>query len=358
MAKNRLLMLRKPGLSHPVMQDIGGGRRIIAPRAYQSTVNGGGDTTPPTLLSAVVDAAGTTLTLTFDEAVTGNAGFYLTADDVAVALSGAANDGDEITFTCEQVYAGATLLLGYAEGNVADLADNDLVDFVDYATTNNSTVVALAFETNFSEYSDTDPIASFGYAAASLVATAVSGGDDPLGSGMCCQLVKTGAGNVHASMETNITPADNSEEWEVLTLKLVSQNGFHHGCGIADGDAGQVNEYNSFYGAAQHRTDTPDLRASGKGTSNASTAFAQALNTLLWQRATFASDGRIYVKQWVFGDNESTASEVDSALSYTLGQDDQITGYLMGSYTELGRLARMYYLAIRLGAGDPIPVPS
>lgn len=32
---NRILMLRKPGVSHPIMQQIGNGVKAVAPRAWQ-----------------------------------------------------------------------------------------------------------------------------------------------------------------------------------------------------------------------------------------------------------------------------------------------------------------------------------
>lgn len=97
------------------------------------------DTTAPTVSSVVIDSAGTTLTITMDEAVTGNTGFTMTVDGVSNTLSSPGGSGTTITFTCELVYDTQTVLLSYSPGNVVDASANALESFSDTAVTNNST---------------------------------------------------------------------------------------------------------------------------------------------------------------------------------------------------------------------------
>lgn len=102
---------------------------------------------PPVLVSATVDAAGTTLTLLFNENVQGNIGFTLTADAVGIALSAPSNAGDTITFTCEQILYEQACLLSYSPGNVENMLNTPLAGFVDNAVTNDSVAGLILMET-------------------------------------------------------------------------------------------------------------------------------------------------------------------------------------------------------------------
>ncbi len=84
--------------------------------------------TNPEVVSAAVDAAGTTLTITHSEIVSGNLGFSLLADGVIRAISNPVNAGVDITFTT-QVFAGESLRLSYTPGDVIDQYANPLLPF-------------------------------------------------------------------------------------------------------------------------------------------------------------------------------------------------------------------------------------
>jgi hypothetical protein len=111
-------------------------------------VGGGGDTTAPTLQSATIQAAGLTINLVFDEAVTfgagGNAGWILT-------MSGGIINGAAVTLVytlSRKVFSDETGSLSYTQpgSGVEDLAGNDLANIVGGAVINSSTQVWTPLE--------------------------------------------------------------------------------------------------------------------------------------------------------------------------------------------------------------------
>lgn len=104
------------------------------------------DVTPPTLTSATIDAAGTSLTLLFNEIVNigagGNGGFVVTMSGGASALTYASGAGSNtLVYTLARtIEAGETGTLAYTQpGNgVEDAAGNDLATIGSAAVTNNA----------------------------------------------------------------------------------------------------------------------------------------------------------------------------------------------------------------------------
>lgn len=103
------------------------------------------DVTAPTLVSAVIDAAGTTLTLTYDEALdTGSSpatGAFSLAG-TARTVSGVNVTGMTVVLTLSGAVAqGATVTVSYTAGAspIQDTAGNDAANLTNQAVTNNST---------------------------------------------------------------------------------------------------------------------------------------------------------------------------------------------------------------------------
>lgn len=108
------------------------------------------DTTAPTLSSATIGTNGTTVTLTFSEAVSigsgGNGGFAITPSGGAATLSYSSGSGSSsLVYTASRtILQGETATIAYTQpGNgVEDAAGNDLASFSGTSVTNNSTQTA------------------------------------------------------------------------------------------------------------------------------------------------------------------------------------------------------------------------
>lgn len=108
---------------------------------------GPGDTTAPTLSSATINTSGTTLTLTFSEAVTfgagGNTGFVATMTGGASALTYASGSGTSslVYNFARTIQSGETGTLAYTQpsNGVEDSSGNDFVSISGVSVTNNST---------------------------------------------------------------------------------------------------------------------------------------------------------------------------------------------------------------------------
>lgn len=102
-----------------------------------------GDEIAPELDSATINTDGDELTLVFDEAVTGNAGFTLDATGGALTATYSSGDGTTtyVYSLSRTVGSTETITLDYSAGDVEDLADtpNALATITDFAVTNNST---------------------------------------------------------------------------------------------------------------------------------------------------------------------------------------------------------------------------
>ncbi|RII25279.1 MAG: hypothetical protein CXR30_19060, partial [Geobacter sp.] len=106
------------------------------------------DTTPPTPQNAATNAAGTTITITFDESVANSDGwaypsdFTVTANATPVTISGLSFSANTATLTLDSpIYAGQTVRVSYDDSNqgLMDDAWNPVVSFTDFVVTNNST---------------------------------------------------------------------------------------------------------------------------------------------------------------------------------------------------------------------------
>lgn len=130
------------------------------------TAGGGGDSVAPTVTARTIDAAGTSLTLTFSEAVTGSTGFSLTASGGAVTPSYASGSGtSSYTFTLSRTIAqGETVTLSYTPGNVADGAGNALASITNAAVTNSSTQTPITLSSAVIGTSGTSLTLTFGAA--------------------------------------------------------------------------------------------------------------------------------------------------------------------------------------------------
>ena len=109
----------------------------------QFVMEQGGDVTAPTFTSAVINAAGDTLTLTADEAVSvgagGSGGFTLSTGQTVTYTSGAGST--TIVCSISPVAYAETVTYGYTQpgDGFEDAAGNDLATFSGAAVTNNST---------------------------------------------------------------------------------------------------------------------------------------------------------------------------------------------------------------------------
>lgn len=109
--------------------------------AFEFDETGGDpDVTDPEQTGASINAAGTTLTITFDEATTGNTGFSLDAtNSLTLSNPSGSGSGQRIFTISPAVLQNATVTLDYTAGNVVDTSANALQNFTGRTVTNNST---------------------------------------------------------------------------------------------------------------------------------------------------------------------------------------------------------------------------
>ncbi|WP_423855134.1 SwmB domain-containing protein [Acinetobacter guillouiae] len=137
------------------IQDIAGNDAATLPATTVdngSTVPGG-DTTAPTFVSAALDTAGTSLTLTYSEALDSNNlpplnSFVVTADGQVVPVTGVTVNGSTVVLTLgTPVTAGQAVQVGYTDPSAAndpnaiqDIAGNDAVTLPPTSVTNGSVI--------------------------------------------------------------------------------------------------------------------------------------------------------------------------------------------------------------------------
>jgi uncharacterized repeat protein (TIGR02059 family) len=139
------------------IQDIAGNDAATLPPTSVSngSVIPGGDTTAPTFVSAAVDTTGTSLTLTYSEALDGThppavGDFTVTADGQVVTVTNVAVVGSTVVLTLgTPVTAGQAVEVGYTDptaGNdvnaIQDAAGNDAASLPATPVSNDSTVPA------------------------------------------------------------------------------------------------------------------------------------------------------------------------------------------------------------------------
>ena len=120
---------------------------LVAQAVTNNSTATPGDVTAPTLVSAIIPAAGTSLALTYNEALDAGSvpalgAYALSGTAAAVTAVGIA--GAVVTLTLSPaVLAGEVVTVSYTAGGapVQDAAGNDAANLVAQATTNNSTVV-------------------------------------------------------------------------------------------------------------------------------------------------------------------------------------------------------------------------
>ena len=130
------------------------GRSSAVMGAYQTgsetigLLNGASDTTAPTVTGTVIGTDGETVTITFDENVTGTENDTFTldcviaGDPVAMTYS-SGSGGTALVFTAASIISGADSCTLDFDGDANDFEDdsgNDLVDFNTDPVTNNSTI--------------------------------------------------------------------------------------------------------------------------------------------------------------------------------------------------------------------------
>lgn len=105
---------------------------------------------PPTILSADINAAGTTLTIVFSEAVTGHSGFVYKVNGEAWPITYDSGDpSDTLVFTSDDGYPpqNAVLTLDYTPGNVESVAAGvPLLTVTELEVTNNLPQTILSAE--------------------------------------------------------------------------------------------------------------------------------------------------------------------------------------------------------------------
>lgn len=118
--------------------------------AYTAQVGSGSDTTDPTLTSATIAADGDSISLLFDEAVTGDAGFTLVAPS-AVTMTYASGDGtNTLVYSLSRTIDHAeSILLNYTAGDVTDIATNALATISNRLVVNESLVGVAVNTTTF-----------------------------------------------------------------------------------------------------------------------------------------------------------------------------------------------------------------
>lgn len=104
------------------------------------TNNSTQDTVAPTLSTKTIDELGLTLTLVFDENVTGQTGFSVSSDGGSLGITADSGDGtDTHTFTFDRyVLDTETVTVSYSGGTSVDDAGNALATITNSAVTNNS----------------------------------------------------------------------------------------------------------------------------------------------------------------------------------------------------------------------------
>lgn len=126
--------------SEDISIPVGTAVQLPAEPAY-AVVAGETDAVAPTVSSKTINAAGTSLTVGFSEAVTGSTGFTLTATGGVASLTYASGSGtSSLVFTIGRTIGSTeTATLAYSAGNIADNSSNALASFSGSSVTNNST---------------------------------------------------------------------------------------------------------------------------------------------------------------------------------------------------------------------------
>jgi uncharacterized repeat protein (TIGR02059 family) len=131
------------------VQDLAGNdaANLAGQAVTNNSTAGGGDVTAPTLVSAAINAAGTSLVLTYNEALDAGSvpapGAYALAGTLLAAITGVGVAGSAVTLTLAPAVAldEVGLTVSYTAGGapVQDAAGNDAANLAGQPVTNNST---------------------------------------------------------------------------------------------------------------------------------------------------------------------------------------------------------------------------
>jgi uncharacterized repeat protein (TIGR02059 family) len=181
----------------PIQDAIGNDAAAFTNRAVtnNSTVSGGGDVVAPAISSAAVNTAGTSLTLTYSEALdTGSTpatgAFSLTGTPAAVTVVNVT--GSTVVLTCSPpISQGQTVTVNYTPGGspIQDVAGNDALALSGQAVTNSSTRQYLPSDEAglvlWFDVQDAANITVVGGTAASAIKNKVSGVSHAVVSANC-----------------------------------------------------------------------------------------------------------------------------------------------------------------------------
>ncbi len=131
----------RPTAALTSINDGGNNRPILCRWAGDSVPYTPGDDGEPTLVSAVVGPSGTSMTVTFSEAVLGHAGLSMSAPS-GESLTYVSGDGTAAKlFTVSlPIPSGWPLKLNYDLGDIADAAGNAVAPFAQQTVTNGSVI--------------------------------------------------------------------------------------------------------------------------------------------------------------------------------------------------------------------------
>jgi hypothetical protein len=211
------------------------------------------DTTAPTLSSAVVSSSGTSLTLTYNEALSATTAatstFSVTrSSGGAISVTAASASGSAITLTVSTIYVGQSVTISYSDPTgsddanaIQDSAGNDAASLTSQAVTNNSTVKqnqSLSFATtSYSKsYGDTQSVLATGTGSGAITYSAGSSTACTVNSttGLVTITASSGSCTISASIatDTNYNSANSSNSVTITvstatpsaTLSLASTN--------------------------------------------------------------------------------------------------------------------------------------
>lgn len=117
------------------------------------------DSDAPTVVSIATNVGGTSITIGFDDVVTGHSGFTLHTDTRDIGLTYSAGEGTSaLTFTLDDPVIGQEVLtVDYTPGDVIDDASNPLAGFTGTSATNNASTFDPTSPSEFIFDSGVDP---------------------------------------------------------------------------------------------------------------------------------------------------------------------------------------------------------
>jgi hypothetical protein len=272
-------------------------RNNLATFSGASVTNNSTQSSAPTVDSAVIAADGTTITITFSEAVTGDGSSYFNVDGGSsgnnLLLTGQSGSGTTRTYTiADTIYSGETITLDYTGSTITDLFSNALATFSGASVTNNSEQTTGATGTFGSTYT---------------TASGLSDGGFIIGR----QVTATYNGDVVA-LDVYLTDSDASAS---VALAIYSDSG---------------NAPNAMLGTTAKTAD-PNVAGWNRIALSSSVAVTASTNywVMLWidtdgdasQRVSKSADGTAYNSSWYSAGAVNVASWPSGGLMNTENRD-------------------------------------